>query len=59
MSTNFVETLVWKHECDVTNSALQTQITTMRHSMNPPIKIFCVRHWPCYMCTTVWLGEAP
>jgi len=31
--------------CNVTNSALQMQMTTMCHSTNPPIKIFCVRHW--------------
>jgi len=31
--------------CDVTNSAHQIQMTTIRRGMNPPMKIFCVRHW--------------
>ena len=31
--------------CDVTNSAHQTQMTTICHWMNPPMKIFCVRCW--------------
>jgi len=31
---------------DVTNSAHQIQITTIRPWTNlPPMKIFCVRHW--------------
>ena len=31
---------LWRH-----NSAHQTQMTTLRHWMKRPMKIFCVRHW--------------
>jgi len=31
--------------CDVTNSAHQIQMITICHWLNPPMKIFCVRHW--------------
>jgi len=36
VSTNFAKTLVGKHEYDVTHSAHQMQITTIRHGMKPP-----------------------
>jgi len=50
MSTNFVKTLVWKHEYDVTKTAHNKQMTTICHWMNPLMKIFCVRH-----CSTSWV----
>jgi len=45
MSTNLVKTLVWKHEYDIINRTHQMQMTTICHWMNPPMKIFCVRHY--------------
>jgi len=38
VSINFAKTLVWKHECDVTNSAHQKQMNTLCHWRNPPRK---------------------
>jgi len=31
MSTNFAKTLVWKQDYDVTNSAHEMEMTTIRH----------------------------
>jgi len=36
VSTNFDKTLVGKHEYDVTHSAHQIQITTIRHGTKTP-----------------------
>jgi len=50
MSTNFAKTLFrnlnMTSNSDVANSAHQIQLTTICHWMKPPMKIFCVRHWP-------------
>jgi len=49
VSTNFVKTLVWKHEYDVKlrRHKQRTPNTNYHHvplNQNPPMKIFCVRH---------------
>jgi len=49
MSTNLAKTLVWKHEYDVKLWRHKDRIPqTNYHHMplnEPPMKIFCVRHW--------------
>jgi len=32
--------------CDARSSAHQIKMTTICHWMTPPMKMFCVRHWP-------------
>ena len=62
MSTNFAETLVWKHEYDV-KMWRHKQLTPNKnddicHWMNrepPPMKTFCVRHW--YHITLLTISE--
>ena len=40
-----LENMNMTSNCDVTKSVHQIQMTTICHWMNPPMKIFCVRHW--------------
>ena len=49
--TNFAKTLVWKHGNDVKlwRHRQRTPNTNDHHmtlNQTPPMKIFCVRHWP-------------
>ena len=66
MSTNFAKTLVWKHEYDVKlwrhkNTTPETNDHHMPLNETPPMKIFCARHWQCWLteCQTgaFWLTD--
>jgi len=49
-----LENMNMTSNCDVRNSAHQTQMTTICHRMKPPMKSFCVRHCLSiyYYCVT-------
>ena len=65
MSRNFAKTLVWKHGHDVKlwrhkQRTPNTNDHYMTLNQNPPMKIFCVRHW--YNATypeTITLRKCP
>jgi len=38
LSTNIAKTLVWRSQCDVTNSAYPVTMTMMRHCPSHPLR---------------------